>query len=111
MSNYLMIASRDCFEYADVGYFCNQAQDLAAGGNDVTLFLVQNAVLMARKGIDGNPLAGVVGDGSKVEVLADGFCLKERGVKSGSMLSGVKVSDVDHLVDLLTQDGVKAVWH
>ena len=111
MSNYLMIASRDCFEYGDVDYFCNQAQDLAAGGNDVTLFLVQNAVLMARKGIDGNPLAGVVGGGSKVEVLADGFCLKERGVKSGSMLSGVKVSDVDHLVDLLTQDGVKAVWH
>ncbi len=111
MANYLMIASRDCFEYGDVGYFCNQAKDLAAGGNDVTVFLVQNAVLMARQGIDGNPLAAVLDGGAKVQVLADGFCLRERGIKAGALLPGVTVRDIDDLVDRLAEDGVKAVWH
>ena len=113
MAKYLLIESRDPFEYGDVAYFCKQAGDLAAGGNEVTLFLVQNGVLMARGGIGVNPLADAVksaGTG-KLEVLADGFCLRERAIKSDALLPGVRSSDVDHLVDLLAQDDVKAVWH
>ncbi len=109
MGKYLLIESRDPFEYADVGYFCTMAKDLASAGNAVTLFLVQNGVLMARKGAN-SPVQSVLKD-SKVQVLADDFCLKERAIQQGALLAGVKVSNVDSLVELLTEDGVKAVWH
>jgi len=110
LGKYLLIASRDCFEYADAAYFCDQARGLAGAANDVTLFLLQNSVLMARKGIGQNPLAKVAG-AKKVQVLADDFCLRERAIGKDALLPGIQVSNVDHLVDLLMQDGVKAVWH
>src|SRR2546426_11091313 len=109
MAKYLMIESRDCFEYGDAPYFIEQAQGLASKGNDVTMFLVQNGVLMARKGVDDNPVAKIAK--GKVKVLADDFCLRERGIPSTSLLDGIGVSNVDQLVDMLAQDGVKAVWH
>ncbi|MFQ5873933.1 MAG: sulfur reduction protein DsrE [Dehalococcoidia bacterium] len=112
MANYLLVESRDPFEYGDVGYFCGVAKDLAAAGNDVTVFLIQNGVLMSRRGVQGNPLSSVLGDGSgRIDVCADEFSLKERGIGTGSLVSGVKTSNVDELVDLLVQDGIKAVWH
>ena len=109
MSKYLLIESRDPFEYGDVDYFTGLAGDLAGRGNDVTLFLVQNSVLMARQGAT-SPLGNLV-KGGKVAVLADDYSLRERAVKADTLLPGVKVSNVDNLVDLLAEDGVKAVWH
>lgn len=113
MAKYLLIESRDPFESTDVNYLCKLAGDLAAAGNEVTLFLVQNGVFMARQGVSGNPLAEAVKGGvrNRTEVLADEFCLRERAIKASSLLPGVKSSTIDHLVDLLAQDGVKAVWH
>ena len=110
MANYLLIESRDAYEYADVGYFCGMAKDLAAGGNDVTLFLIQNGVLMSRKAAAG-PAKGLLDVGPKVKVLVDDFCLRERGIEKSALMPGITVSSVDTLVDLLIQDGVKAVWH
>ncbi len=110
MARYLLIESRDSFEYADVGYFCNMAKDLATSGNDVTVFLLQNGVLMARKGTE-TPAADLLSGGGNIRVFADGFCLKERAIPEASLLPGVKVSTVDTLVDLLTLEGVKAIWH
>ena len=117
MARYLLIESRDPFEYGDVGYFCGVAKDLAAAGNDLTFYLIQNGVLMSRRGVEGNPLTSITDgsttDGStgRVDVRADDFSLKERGIATGSLISGVKVSNVDELVDLLAEDGIKAVWH
>ena len=110
MAKYLLIESRDTFEYGDVGYFCNLAKDLAASGNDVTLFLVQNGVLMARQGVAASSVPGLA-QNNKIQVLADDFCLKERGIQPQTLVPGVKVSSVDSLVDMLAADGVKAVWH
>ena len=110
MARYLLIESRDAYEYADVGYFCDLAKDLGATGNDVTLFLLQNGVLMARKGAT-SPAKDLLSGGSNIRVLADSFCLKERAIPESALLPGVKVSDVDTLVDLLAAEGVKAVWH
>jgi hypothetical protein len=46
---------------------------------------------------------------SNVQVLADGFSLRERAI--GSLVDGVKVSDMNELVDLLLGSGTKAIWH
>ena len=104
----MLIESRDSFEYGDVGYFLELASDLAEAGNEVTLFLVQNGVMMARNGAQTS-LQELVK--TRVSVLADEFCLKERAISDGSVLAGVTIGDVDTLVDLLAADGVKAVWH
>lgn len=106
MSSYLLIESRSPWEAGDVPYFYGLARDLAGAGNDVTLFLVQNGVLPARKGAD-SALGSV---GSKVKVLVDDFSLRERAMKPDSLMPGVAVSGVDALVDLLAA-GAKAVWH
>lgn len=109
MAKYLLIESRDSFQHADVGYFCAMAKDLASSGNEVTLFLTQNAVLMARQGVQANAVESTIG--SSVNVLADDFCLRERAIRGPALLPGIRASGIDHLVDLLTQDSVKAVWH
>ena len=48
MAKYLLIESRDPFDSNDVANYYNLASGLAAAGNDVTLFLVQNGVFPAR---------------------------------------------------------------
>jgi hypothetical protein len=45
MNRYLLIESHDPFESNEVSYFYNLAAGLAKGGNEVTLFLVQNGWL------------------------------------------------------------------
>ena len=48
MAQYLLIESRDPFESNEVGYYYDLAKGLVEGGNQVTVFLVQNGVLPAR---------------------------------------------------------------
>lgn len=50
MGRYLLIESRDPFECQEVLHDWDLAESLASAGNSVTLFLVQNGVLPARKG-------------------------------------------------------------
>ena len=49
MAKYLLIESRDPFDTNDVGYFYETAENLVSEGNEVTLCLVQNGVLPARR--------------------------------------------------------------
>ena len=111
MSQYVLIESRDPFEYGDTLYMYDLAGDLAAKGNDVTLFLVQNGVLCARPGVKSNPVAGLRQKAPSVDVQADDFSLRERGISGNRLADGVSVSNVDNLVDLLVKDGAKIVWH
>ena len=111
MARYTLIESRDPFEYGDSLYMYDLAGDLAGKGNDVTLFLIQNGVLTTRKGVKNNPLTGLKQRAPAVNVAADDFSLRERGISQSSIVEGVKVSNVDNLVDMLVQDGTKIVWH
>ncbi len=97
MANYLLIESRDPFEARDVSYFYGLAADLAAQGDKVTLFLVQNGALASRKDAKGNPLGTVLK--GKVEILVDSFSLKERGIQDAERHPSVKAEDIDALVD------------
>jgi sulfur relay (sulfurtransferase) complex TusBCD TusD component (DsrE family) len=108
MSKYLLIESRDPFETADVGYAYELAQNLVKAGNTVTLFLVQNGVLPARKSAKSDALAALARAG--VEVLADEFSLRERGIATERLVGGVKAAPLDVVVDQLAE-GRKAIWH
>ena len=106
MAEYLLIESRDPFESNDVGYYYELARGLLEAGNQVTLFLVQNAVFAVRPSAETPKLRALVGSG--VEILADDFALMERGIIK--LLDGVKIAPIDIVVDHL-EAGHKTFWH
>lgn len=108
MAKYLVIESRDPFDSSDSNYFSELVQGIAGRGNQTTVLLIQNGVLPARQGSKYNDrIANLVRD--NVQVLADGFSLKERAIRN--VIDGVKVSDIERIVDLLLEPGTKAIWH
>ena len=78
MAEYLLIESRDPFEFANVASNYQQAVDLVRAGNKVTLFLVQNGVLPARLGTIADGLKDAAKNG--VTILVDEFSLRERAI-------------------------------
>lgn len=106
MAKYLLIESRDPYDSRDVGFFYRLATDLAKANNDVTLLLIQNGVLPVRPGAKSGALADVAAAG--VEVLADDFSLRERGIPE-ELAENVKVVPIDVLLDRLA-DGHRAIW-
>jgi predicted peroxiredoxin len=108
MTRYLLIESRDPFDTNLVEDFTDLAKDLRSQGHEVTVFLVQNGVLPARKGSRSQPLADLVKAG--VKVLADDFSLAERGIEQQRLLDGVKSGNVALIVDEMAA-GTKTIWH
>ena len=106
-SDWLLIESRDPFEWAEVERHYDLAQGLAKSGK-VTLFLVQNGVLAARTGAKSAALEALAKAG--VEVLADDFSLRERGIAGDRLAAGVKAAPLDRVIDGLEQ-GRKTVWY
>ncbi len=107
MSDYLLIGSRDPFESNEVTRLYGLAENLVKNGSKVTLFLVQNGVLSARESAKSAELSAVAGNG--VEVLADEFSLRERGISADALVAGVSPAPLDVVVDRLA-DGRKAIW-
>jgi hypothetical protein len=108
VAEYILIESRDPFDSNDVPAFWNLAEGLARGGNTVTLFLVQNGVLPARPSTASEKLAGLSRAG--VQVLADDFSLRERGIRADRLAAGVKAAALDVVLDQIAA-GRKALWH
>lgn len=105
MAQYLLIESRDPFESVVDSYAL--AQGLVRDGNDVTLVLVQNGVLPARRSKKSAELTQLAKSG--VRVLADEFSLRERGIDSRALAEGVGGASLDLVVDGLAA-GHKAIW-
>jgi intracellular sulfur oxidation DsrE/DsrF family protein len=108
MTAYLLIESRDPFESNEVAAFYDLAETLQRAGNPVTLVLVQNGVLPARPSAHSERLMALAQSG--VEVLADEFSLRERGISRDRLVKGVRSAALDVVVDQLAE-GRKALWH
>jgi sulfur relay (sulfurtransferase) complex TusBCD TusD component (DsrE family) len=108
MAAYLLIESRDPFDSNDVAAYYRLASDLVAAGNRVTLFLVQNGVLPARAGARAEGIAAAAGAG--VDVLADEFSLRERGIRPERLVASVRPAPLEVVVDQLAS-GAKVLWH
>ena len=108
MAQYLFIDTRDPFESRDTEFIVATATALRHRGNDVTLFLVQNGVLAARRQARDRYLSAISGAG--VRILADQFSLRERGIADADLNPAVRTSDVDVIADMLG-GGAKAIWH
>jgi predicted peroxiredoxin len=108
MAKYLLIESRDPLENNIVARQYDLAANLVKEGNEVTLFLVQNGVFPARPG----RCSALLGDAAKagVQVLADDFSLRERGIAAGRLAQGVNAAPLSVVIDQLAE-GRKAIWH
>jgi hypothetical protein len=99
--NYLLIESRDHFTSQVVSGHLELAVGLRRAGSAVVLYLVQNGVLPCRAGADSGALHGALAAG--VEVLADDFSLRERGIGERDVARGVKPASIGivagHLAD------------
>ena len=109
MSKYVFIESRDPFESRDVRFVVDTATNLKRGGNDITVFLVQNGVMAARSSARISHLPQLAEAG--IALLADSFSLRERGIGSAELGPKIQESDIDALVDMLAQENTKAIWH
>jgi intracellular sulfur oxidation DsrE/DsrF family protein len=90
--------------------FRESSRGAHAGARDVAgvnVFLTQNAVLAARRASKTNSCAALVTE--CIDVLADDFSLRERGIESQALLPGVKVASMEAVVARLAH-GWKAFW-
>jgi sulfur relay (sulfurtransferase) complex TusBCD TusD component (DsrE family) len=108
MQKFLLIESRDPFESNDVSYYYELASNLVASGYTVTLYLVQNGVLAARRSAQSAKLSAL--DAAGVTVVADDFSLRERGIGAARLAPGVKEGSIDVVVDHLAE-GARSLWH
>ena len=109
MNRYLLIESRDPFESRDTQFVEETATALKQRGHEVTVFLVQNGVLAARKNGRDSYLGRLAGAG--VTLLADDFSLCERGIQTAELHAGIQQSGIEALVEMLVQENAKAIWH
>lgn len=109
MINYIFIESRDPFESRDIQFVEETAAALKRRGHQVTVFLVQNGVLAARKHSRENYLGRLNREG--LTLMADDFSLRERGIQSAELAQGIQQSSIESLVDALVQENTKAIWH
>ena len=107
MGSYVLFESQDPLESAQVPSHYELAAALKKAGNQVTMFLVQNGVLGARRALRSQGVPGLVEAG--VEVLADDFSLRERGISASRLSPGVKVATIDDALDQFAA-GRKALW-
>lgn len=108
MIDYLFIESRDPFESRDAQFVAETATSLKQRDNEVTVFLVQNGVLAARRNARGSHLPGLRMAG--IRILADDFSLRERGVLPEEILPGIQQSDIDALVEILIRENTRVIW-
>jgi predicted peroxiredoxin len=108
MDKYMLIESRDPFDSNDVAFSYELAIGLAKAGNEVTLMLVQNGVMPARRGAKVDGLVLVLNAG--VKVLADDFSLAERGIATSRLADGIAASPLDVVIDHMAA-GHKTLWH
>ena len=107
MAKYLLIQSRSPFESGDAPYLYTLVQELLDCGNEITLYLVQNGVLSARRGAKELGLATIA---PSITVMADDFSLAERSMTGEQLIAAVTVGSMDVVVDALAH-GDKVIWH
>lgn len=108
MSRYFFIQSQDPFTESRTHHQFDLAKRLAAAGHDVTVLLVQNAVIVARRGAR-YMLFDVLQD-SGVELRADAFSLRQRAIDPEQLKCGIATADLGLAIDAML-NGDKVIWN
>lgn len=109
MGKYLLIETRSV---ADGGlYSFDVARQLRALERDVTVYLTEDAVFAARAGAPTGEQLITEARRRSVALLVDVRSLQQRGISSSELSTGVRVSQMDQLVDVLMDTCDTAMWH
>jgi sulfur relay (sulfurtransferase) complex TusBCD TusD component (DsrE family) len=109
MSRYLLIETRSPREGGD--YAFELGAQLKEDNHDVTIYLLQDAVFAARRQFAAGERLLRMAEKHGLTLLADAVSLRQRGIVDGRLAGGVRLSDMDALVDLLMERSDKAIWH
>ena len=107
MRPFVLIESRDPFEDGDGHWYRRLAADLRSSGGVASLFLVENAVFAARKGANVEFLDTL--KGAAVEIRADEFALRERGIGADELAPGITAAPIAYIVDQMAA-GASVMW-
>lgn len=108
MARYLIVDSRDLTEYTSASYLQKVVGKLKEKGNDVTLFLIENGVIAARKGgAIGKNLSDLSKQGARI--MADDISCKARGI--ANLADGVNQGTMDQLADMIAEGSDKVIWY
>ena len=107
MAKVVLIESRDPHEHARAAETTALARGLLQQRDEVTVFLIENGVLAARRSARSAPLVELAGEGATI--LADDLSLRTRGIDRAQLADGVRAASVDALVDRLAE-GQKTLW-
>lgn len=108
MEHYLIIETRDPSESTDTRSMAETVKGLSAHGHRVTVLLIQNGVMPARKGSTFQHGLTMFKH-ANVKILADRYSLQERAITE--IGDDIEPTDMDHLVDVLMEPHTKAFWH
>ena len=108
MAKYLLIETRDPFETASATWVHPLALTLAIQHHEVIVFFVENGVFAARARAITALLEDLHAVG--VELLADEFSLRERGIDISHRSRRVASADLDVVLHALA-DGRTTLWH
>jgi sulfur transfer complex TusBCD TusB component (DsrH family) len=106
--SYVLIETRDPFESAELDSVLELAGRLGETA-DVTVYLVENAVLPARAASTAAPRLTALA--KRTTVLADDFSLRQRAIPVNDVTPGVEPASIERLVELITTTGCIPMWH
>jgi hypothetical protein len=107
MARYVLIESRDPFESKSFGARCDLAASLARDGNETIVMLVENGVFAARSSGQIRELERTARAG--VNVIADEFALRERGIGASDLAPCVSAVRLEELIVQMGM-GARALW-
>lgn len=108
MTHYIILESRDPYDSADWANMQEIITNLKKSEHKVTVFLLQNGVLTARKGTPFEKHFFSL-KALGINILADFFALQERGIQD--IAASVETSNLDQLIKLCLTPDTKAIWH
>lgn len=107
MKRYLIVETRDPTDSRDHDWMVGLAAGLNQAGAPATVLLAENGVFAARNGAVAEALQAALKTGCTI--LADRYALRERGIREGDLVQGVKVVEIDVVLDAL-EAGAAVMW-
>ncbi len=108
MSKFFIVQSREPFTDGRADSDYELINNLVLAGNEVTVMLVQNGVLPARRGGMSNRFDTICH--LNISMLADNFSLRQREIELDELKPGVLTANIDEVIKSMLA-GHKVIWH
>lgn len=108
MASFFIIQSRDPFTDARARADYELIHHLVVAGNKVTVLLVQNGVMPARRGSMTRKFDMLCA--ARVNMLVDRLSLRQREIEVGELKAGILLAQLDEVIKAMLA-GEKVIWH